>query len=123
MTISFDYQGCYLEHKEFFDAMAIAMQGAGHRVGIIAGIREKEYDYQNILRDNKKEMLAALGFEPDFVHVWGENETIANGNLWKVSKINTEGVLVHFDDDGTELKRYTDRWILKTMNSGEQGKF
>ena len=120
MNISFDLEGCYWEHKVFFDDMAKGMQKLGHKVGIIAG--ERAIDPFSG-KDRVEELKKDLGFKPDFIHLWGENETISNGNLWKVEKIVQEEVLVHFDDDATELKKYTDRWIIKTLNSGELGKF
>jgi len=123
MRISFDYNGCYREHKEYFDIMANALQKAGHEVGMLTGLREKEYDYNNNLRDNKKDMIDNLGFKPDFAIVWGENETISNGALWIAQKIMSENIQVHYDDDATEIKKYTDRWIIKTMNNGEMDKF
>ena len=113
MTISIDIGGCYNEHKEYFDVMAIAMQAQGHRVGIITGEREQR----------RAEILANLGFKPDFMHLWGEFETIINGNNWKVARLLQEGVAVHYDDDATEMKRYTDLWIIKVMNSGDKNKF
>lgn len=123
MNISIDYHGCYLEHKLFFDEMANAMQKAGHKVGIITGLREKEIGYDRRVKENKIEMLNNLGFTPDFVKMWGENETISNGNLWKAYRLDDEEIDMHFDDDATEMKKYTPRWIMKTMNHGEQKKF
>lgn len=123
MVISMDFRGCYLEHKEFFDLMAIAMQSKGHKVGIIAGIREKEYDMRNVLHDYKKEITDTLGFKPDFMHLWGESETISNGSKWKISKMVQEEVNIHFDSDATEIKKYTTGSIIKTMDSGQKGKF
>lgn len=123
MNISLDYHGTYTEHKEFFDELAKGFQSRGHRVGIITGVREKEYDERNRLRNRREEMLQSLGFTPDFVCIWGEAETIANGNVWKVERMIEQEVLIHFDDDARELKKYTDRWIIKTLNSGEQDKF
>jgi hypothetical protein len=123
MTLSFDYDS-YLEHKPFFDMIALSNQKNGGRVGIITGVREIEYDQRTRRTTNKKEeMIRSLGFTPDFVHLWGENETIANGNLWKCYKLDEEDVLVHFDDDATELKKYTGRWILKVLVGGQEGKF
>jgi len=113
MNISLDWGGCYLEYRPFFDAMAIAMQKDGHQVGIITGEREPR----------RQEIVGSLGFKPDFVHLWGEFETIANGYLWKCKMLDQENVYVHFDDDATEMKKYTDRWILKSLNSGEVQKF
>ena len=113
MNISIDFNGTYTEHKIFFDEMAKSMQKSGHKVGIITGERETK----------RKEIEEALGFAPDFMRLWGEFETIANGNLWKAERLDEEDVLVHFDDDAKELKRYTGRWIIKTLNSGEVNKF
>jgi hypothetical protein len=113
MTISIDIGGCYTEHKEYFDAMAISMQKAGHRIGIITGEREAD----------RAKLMGMLGFTPDFMHLWGEFETIINGNNWKVSRLLKEGVALHFDDDATEMKKYTDLWIVKVMNSGQIAKF
>lgn len=113
MKISFDWGGAYLETKPFFDAMAIAMKKEGHQVGIITGERESR----------RQEIINSLGFEADFVHLWGEYESIANGYLWKCKMLDQEDVYVHFDDDATEMKKYTPRWILKALNSGEPKKF
>jgi hypothetical protein len=68
-------------------------------------------------------MIAKLGFKPDFVHMWGANETIANGNLWKAQRMDQEDVLIHFDDDAREIKKYTERWVLKALNNAELPKF
>ena len=123
MNISLEFDGCYTEHKIFFDEMAKTMQKAGNKVGIITGRRVKEYDYTNNFVDNDKVIREYLGFKPDFMHLWGENETIANGALWICRKLDQEDVLMHFSPNGTELKRYTGRWIVKTMDSGQQKKF
>lgn len=120
MTISLDLYGTYFEHKEFFDIMATALQHAGHKVGIITGEREKDpYDES----DFKQKILPQLGFKPDFFHVWGAVETIVNGAAWKAKKMVEEKVAVHFDDDGTDIKRYTDLWVIKTMSGGDPKKF
>lgn len=122
MKISFDYHGCYLEHKEYFDAMARSMQQTGHQFGIITGVREiQEVGGQKL--NNKDGILANLGFKPDFFYMWGEVEAITNGNMWKAQKMDIEGVLIHYDDDATEIKKYTDRWVIKVMNSADRGKF
>lgn len=113
MTISIDISGCYNEHKEFFDAMAISMQKQGHRVGIITGEREEK----------RAHLMSQLGFTPDFMHLWGPYETIINGYKWKVNLMHQEGVSLHFDDDATEMKKYTNLWVVKTMNSGQVKKF
>lgn len=124
MTISIDLDGCYFEHKEFFDAMAIAMQEAGHRVGIITGIREKVEDVRTgHVSDKRSELLGQIGFIPDFFHMWGQFETIASGSRWKVQKMIVEQVTMHFDDDATDLKKYTGGWVLKSLNSGDPKKF
>lgn len=123
MTISFDYDA-YLEHKPFLDELAVLFQKAGHRVGIITGVREKEADLQRMREiDKRKEITEALGFKADFMHLWGESEAIANGSLWKCEKMDAEDVLVHFDDDATDMKKFTDRWIMKTLNNGNLAKF
>ena len=123
MNISLSINGCYWEHKIYFDEMARAMQAAGHKVGVIAGMRVKEYLGTGKVRDNVAMLEKDLGFKPDFMHLWGENETIANGNLWKCEKMDQEDVLVHFDDDAFEMKKYTGRWIFKNLNSGQLNKF
>lgn len=82
------------------------MQKDGHRVGIISGNREAE----------RGKIEREIGFKPDFMYLWGDYETISNGSKWKVEKINQEGVLVHFDEDATDLKKFTDRWIFKSFN-------
>lgn len=113
MKISFDWIGTYLEHKDYFDAMATALQLQGHEVGIITGERE----------NRRVEISNSLGFVPNFIKLWGENETIANGNLWKSITLKEMEINVHYDDDATELKKYTDGWIIKTLNSNERKKF
>ena len=120
MNISLDYSATYLPYKEFFDEMAKAMQKTGHKVGIIAGDRERD-PFSG--EDLKEKLLANLGFKPDFCHMWGSTESIANGSIWKVEKMIQEQVLVHFDSDATQLKRYTDLWIFKVMDPGQKGKF
>lgn len=113
MNISFDWGGCYLEHRSFFDVMAHALQAAGHKVGIITGERDTK----------KVVIVSSLGFKPDFISLWGEYESIANGNLWKCKAMDKHNVTTHFDDDATEMKRYTSRGIIKVLNSGEPKKF
>lgn len=120
IKVSFDYHGCYLEHKEFFDIMAIALQTLNHKVGIITGVRDKD-PFTNV--DNKQEILNNLGFKPDFIHMWGQNETISNAEQWKVARLSQEEVNVHFDDDASLLKRWTTGQIIKTMNSNDPKKF
>lgn len=113
MNISIDWGGCYLEHREFFDAMANAMQKDGHRVGILSGDRESK----------KNQIVGSLGFTPDFMILWGEFEYIVGGAQWKAQKMIDNHIGMHFDDDATEIKRWTPLWVMKTMNTGEQKKF
>lgn len=120
MNISFDYGGCYPEHKLFFDEMARSMQAKGHRVGIITGERELDpYTGASI----KQKIMADLGFTPDFFHMWGAYETIGSGDLWKCQKMDAEDVYLHFDDDAATMKKYTDRWVVKVLNSADTKKF
>jgi len=120
MNFSFDLYGTYFEYKEFFDVFAIAMQKMGNRVGIITGEREKDAFTGE---DFKQKILPQLGFVPDFFHVWGAVETIVNGNSWKAQKMFEEKIAVHFDDDAKEIKRYTDLWVMKTLNPSQKEKF
>lgn len=113
ITISFDFIGTFTEHRLFFTEMAKAMQAAGNKVGIIANEREDKW-----FKYSKE-----LGFEPDFVEFMKMDEEIPNVYLWKVQKLIDHDVLVHFDDDATRLKVFTDRWIVKTMNTADRGKF
>jgi hypothetical protein len=102
MKISIDWNGCYMEHKEYFDEMAKALQKAGHQVGILTGERERDpYDKRKSKRD---EIMKDIGFAPDFVYLWGEYETIANGNMWKAERMVENEIMVHYDDDAAELK-------------------
>lgn len=123
MNISFDWVGTYLEHKPFFDVMALAMQKEGHRVGIITNERDLVEVPGGRFHDRKQEIINSLGFKPDFIQLWGQFESIANGNLWKAQRMDVEDVYLHFDDDAHEIKRYTGRWVVKTLNSGEIKKF
>lgn len=120
MTISMEYKGCYIEHRPFFDEMAKAMQKAGHRVGIICQIRDRDV-YTN--EDLRAKLIADVGFTPDFLHMWGQTESISNAYLWKVEKLQQEDVYVHFDPDAREIKKYTSRWIIKTMDNADMKKF
>ena len=120
MNVSLDYSGTYVHYKDFFDEMARGLQKLGHKVGIISA--DREVDPFNG-EDLRAKMLNNLGFKPDFVHIWGATETISNGNIWKVEKIIQEQVMVHFDSDARELKKYSDRWIFKVMVPGQEGKF
>ncbi len=113
MKISFDWIGTYTEHKPFFDAMAIAMQKEGHQVGIITGEREAR----------RPEIERSLGFVPDFFNLWGDYETIANGALWKCQRMDEQDVYMHYDDEASSMKLFTERWIVKTLNSADKGKF
>lgn len=113
MKISIDFEGTYTEHRAFFNEFAKAMQNEGHKIGIITGERDKK----------KEAIKEELGFEPDFMYLWGETETIANANLWKAQKMDMEDVYLHFDDDASEIKKYTGRWTVKTLNSSEPSKY
>lgn len=113
MNVSIDWVGCYLEHKPFFDELALSMQKAGHKVGILTGERESR----------KKEILNSLGFIPDFICVWGDTETIGSASRWKAEKMIDLDIIVHYDDDARDLKLFTPRWVIKTMNNDEKGKF
>ena len=113
ISVSLDWNGTYLEHKMFFDCMAKAMQKDGHRVGIVTGERERR----------KQEILNSLGFTPDFIYLWGEYTAIGNSNLWKCEIMDKENILVHFDDDAKEMKKFTPRWVIKVLNTGEVSKF
>jgi hypothetical protein len=115
-TISIDYDNCYELHREFFDMMARGLQACGHRVGIITGMREKDV-YNN--EDLKTKMISQLGFKPDFVHMWGQTETIGNGSLWKAQKMDDENTLMHFDDDAIGIKHFTSRQVIKTIPNHE----
>lgn len=112
MKVSIDLN-TYKEYRLFFDTLADAMQKQGHSVGIITGHRETE----------REKIMEELYFEPDFMYLWGETETIANANLWKCEKMDQEDVFVHFDEEARELKRYTDRWVFKSLNSSQPDKF
>lgn len=120
MNFSFSYKGCYLEYKPFFDVFVPAMQSAGHRVGIITGEREKDvYSGEDI----KSKILNDLPFTPDFVHMWAQTESIANADLWIAQKMDLEDSYVHFDENAANIKRYTDRWVFKSLNSANPNKF
>lgn len=120
MKVSLELHGCYWEHKIFFDEMAKGMQKQGHQVGVITGERETD-PFSG--KDNRAEILKNLGFKPDFLYLWGHNETIANGNLWIVERMIKEDVYLHFSPNARELKKYTDRWVVKTLDSGQMRKF
>jgi len=120
MNVSIELHGCYWEHKIFFDEMAKGMQKAGHKVGVITGERDTD-PFSG--KDMRAEILTNLGFKPDFLHLWGQTQTIANVSLWVVEKMIEEDVYLHFSPNGRELKKYTDRWVVKTMDSGQKDKF
>lgn len=123
LTISYDWD-VYLQHKPVLDGIALAMQQAGNRVGIITGEREKHADPSNTkVIDKKQIILDSLGFKPDFIRLFGEIETIASVDNWKAQKMDEEGVDLHFDDDGTGIKRQTSRWVAKLMLNGQENKF
>lgn len=119
MNVSFDYHA-YQSNREFFTEFARAMQAAGNKVGIITGNRDRDV-FSN--EDLKEKMVKDLSFVPDFVRMWGQTETIGNGGLWKAIKMDEEDVIVHFDSDGTAIKRYTERDVFKTMDNGQRDKF
>ena len=110
MNVSMAWGGCYLEHREYFDAMAASMQAAGHKVGILTGERESK----------KPQILGSLGFTPDFVILWGEFEVIVGGAQWKAQKMIDNQIGMHYDSDATDIKRWTDLWVVKTMDSGQK---
>lgn len=113
MTIAFDWIGAYLEHKVVFDEMAKSMQLAGHKVGIITGEREKR----------KPQIMETLGFPPDFMCLWTDEEFIVNGNHWKAVKLDENNVDLYFDDDANSVKKFTSRWVVKTLNNADIRKF
>ena len=122
MKISFDWNS-YQNYKLFFDELLPILQDKGHKVGVIASLREKEYNSSNVLVNNRELILRELPFEPDFIHLWGETETIGNAFLWKAQKLDEEDVYFHFDPDATELKKFTERWIFKSLDSTNLNKF
>jgi hypothetical protein len=105
MNISFTFQS-YVRYPEFYNELAHSMQARGNRVGVISGNRETE----------RGKIERALGFKPNFMHLWGEFETISNGSKWKIEKMIQEEVLVHFDEEATELKKFTNLWVFKSYN-------
>lgn len=113
MNVSIDWGGCYLEHKLYFDFMALALQGAGHNVGILTNERI----------NREPEIRKSLGFKPDFMYLWGEFETIGNGAVWKAQQIIDHDIAMHHDDEASDIKKWTTRWIMKTMNSSQPDKF
>ena len=116
ICISVDFENSYRDHKPFFDAMAQGLQAVGHRIGIITGMRERDV-YTN--EDIRAKIVSELGFKPDFIHMWGQTETIGNGGLWKAQKMDEENVMVHFDDDAIAIKRFTTRWVIKTITNDD----
>lgn len=108
MKFSIDYYGAYVEYKQFFDEFARAMQARDHEVGILSGVRASEA---------KK---FKLGFVPNFVRTWTDDEIITNANMWLAQSIHDLDIMVHFDDDAKELKKWTDRLIMKTLNSNRK---
>lgn len=100
--------------------MAKGMQKLGHKVGVITGERETD---PFTGKDIRAEIVKNLGFKPDFLYLWGHNETIANGHFWIVENMIKEDVYLHFSSDARELKKYTDRWVVKTLDSGQKDKF
>lgn len=113
IKVSLDWIGCYLEHKEYFNEMAKALQAAGSQVGIITGERESK----------RAEIEKTLGFKPDFLILWANDETVVNAAVWKVQKMIDNDITVHYDDDARDMKRFTDRWVIKTMKSDDVNKF
>lgn len=113
MTISLDWIGSYLEHKPLFDELAKVWQVGGNRIGIITNERESR----------RQEIVRSLGFVPDFIHLWAQEEFIVNGFLWKCQQMDKENSYMHFDDDAAGLKVFTQRWVVKTLNSADTKKF
>ena len=120
MNISLEFLGCYHAHKEFFDAMAEGLQKQGHRVGIISPLREKD-PYTG--EDTRARVMRELGFKPDFVHLWGYNESISNGDQWTCQRMEDENIYIHFGPNGSTLKRWTTRACMKTMDNAAINKF
>lgn len=116
LSISIDYESSYHAHKIFFDALAHGLQATGHRVGVITGIREKDV-YTG--EDMRAKILSELGFKPDFVHMWGQTETIGHGGLWKARKMDAEDTIVHFDANAISIKRFTPRNVIKIVTNDE----
>lgn len=114
MTISFDWNS-YLNYRPFFDEILVRAKKDGHRVGVIASLREKEFVGSRIV-NRREEIEKEVPIQLDFIHLWGETETISNASLWKCQKLDEEDCYFHFDPDATELKKYTDRWIFKTLD-------
>ena len=123
IVISFDWD-VYIQHKEVLLPMALSLQKDGNKVGIVTGERDNQFDSRTGRTvDKKKQILDSLGFTPDFFHIWGETETIASGSGWKAQKMEDENISLHFDDDGTDLKKWTKRWVAKLMLNGQENKF
>lgn len=113
MKVSIDWDGCYLQHKPFFDEMARSMIAAGNEVGILTGERDHK----------RQQILQSLGFVPSFIYMWGNEETITNGYQWKAEMMAVHDIAVHFDDDAVNLKMWTPRWVMKVMNNADINKF
>lgn len=113
MKISFDWGGCYLEHRQYFDEVAKGLQRMGHKVGILTGERDSKAG----------EIRGSLGFFPDFMILWPEFQTIANGAKWKADRMVEHEIMVHHDDDATDIKKWTELWVIKVMNSAQVNKF
>lgn len=106
MKISFDYQS-YHQYPDFFDAL----YNANFDLGLIEGTRKSKFD------------MSLIKFEPSFVHLWTDDEFIINASSWKCEKLDLEDVYLHFDVDASELKKFTQRRIVKTLNPADWRKF
>jgi hypothetical protein len=100
MKISLDLDGSVWSHKSFFRELMIAMQAAGHQVGILTAHRD-------IHRDADLFLLTAENFPmPDFFYCRPYKSHLTYAEF-KAQTILNEGIDIAFDDcnfDGTEVE-------------------
>lgn len=92
LKISIDFDGTCWSRMGFFREMMLAMQAAGHHVGMLTGHKQES-------KDKDIELMVARGFpRPDFYFGRTEEWMHLNGAHFKSHIIKTEGIDMHFDD-------------------------
>jgi hypothetical protein len=92
MKISLDLDGTLYRYPDFFRMLMIALQSAGHEVGILTG-----HSQDSEAHDRQK--LARMGFPPpDFYFGRTPEYMPLNGAHRKSDVIRTQGIAMHFDD-------------------------
>ena len=101
MKISLDLDGTVWSHKAFFRAFMLAMQGAGHKVGILTAHRDIHRDADLLLLDKE-------GFPSPSFFLCRPYQSSDSYAEFKAKTILSEKIDIAFDDcnfDGNEVEK------------------